>query len=1172
MLNIIIFLFLIFIKLNNSYQTNEGYDEIKPGNSQIFFLDYREDYHRAFELNIDEHSKLQINIHSINCYIKIEPIPEAEIIKSTDLNFYSLIANSSTKYLIINPLKDMAEGKPKENYDAKTCPVSINSYYISDGIPKLIINNNEESVFYLAASLYKDIFHVSYDIKKKSKNNFVALHFKFEENQYLINIAYSKNPSNPIIKNITESTFIYLDSNFLSNESTNNDDNGNLFIDIQNESKKNNLIYLKIIEDDTVSLLEENALNFGFITSYTTYQYFYTEVLEGKEGELFLHNKRNYGILHAIIKDKNDIKNNISDLSNYPKGDNPEEELEYDQHYLQLKFNESKSSKCKKGCYLLITYKQIKSEGEFPLVGYEFTILSRTWNQSDYISPIIDIPYNEYIISCFGKESSREHYYSIYVPNDNQTKIIIQLEGDYFEVFYGEGRKKVNTLKEETKKLDKKDYQEMMILENSDLDFDSTERILSFAFKPKEYYTNIIASYYFRVLFTKVGEKEYLPMDSNFDNICLPIIYKYSDCNLILKNTYYESRMNFSITSTNQNEYVKIYVTGITKNNESRIIAEDYFNYVYVYDKNHSDIEYFLIKFDFKNCDMKIIISSFGNRVYEEYPQIYSTQMFYINNFTKIHHFKLKNNFLGYYQYLGGKSGILGDLFSAEDFKGKLISFPVEYGNDLDIEVKTNEFTYYLQLIPNLKIIEIEELKQGKPLIKFTNKTSFPLYYCYKIMDRDNININANIRFNEYNKSLNYNYSIRGYIIDENTINKKTNGEIIEIPSPYEGNYSDAYGIAFLQVNRHTKEDTFFNAQYLLIEIEKNDDSEEKSDLLLFFVETIVKEYDNFNEFFLSPKIYFIDTFDDAEKRIREANRYSIFNPKGDKIKPVIEISSQYNNTIIEFEGVNICDNDTVNLTGFWRFTICENTKETIYFNVKSSGTKTNYMIYYYLNDINDEYKIILDKNYKMDIDDNNEKATNISFRFNGLSVIDSLEIGIEFYIIGTLYNPNDKSFELVNSTCFLHEREQAFVSEKANSIFNNLDKNTKSKEFTLIFKNVPREKNYIYDLRLQVKARAFKEFCKEEYLSFTVKADLTDIKKRDLKWLIWFIPVVAIGIILIIVLVALLTKFLKLKKKNSNLQQDIVSLAFSNDVQKNVLTREKQISKNESDFESTFI
>ena len=568
MSNIIIILFLLFIKLNNS-QTDKNDDEIVPGNSQIFFLEYRADNQRTFELDINNSSELQINIHSINCYIQIDTISNAEIISSsTNLNFYSLIANSSTKYLIIKPLKDMAEGKPKENYDVKTCPVSINSYYISDSKPKLTIANNEETVIYFAPSIYKDIFQITYEIKKKSNNNFVALHFKFEENQFLINITYSKNPNNPIIKNITESTFIYLDSNFLSNESTNNDDNGNLFIYIQKKSQKNNLIYLKIIEDETVSLLEENALNFGFITSYTTYQYFYTEVLDGKEGELFLHNKRNYGVLHAIIKDKNDIKNNISDSSNYPKGNNPEEELEYNQHYLQLKFNRKKSSNCKNGCYLLITYEQKNSEGEFPLVGYEFTILSRTWNYSDYISTIIDIPYNEYIISCFGKESSREHYYSIHVPDNNKT-IMIQLEGDYFEAFYEEGRKKVNTMREKTKKLNKTDYQSVMYLDKDDLDFDSAERILSFAFKPLEYYKNIIASYYFRVLLIEREKDNYLPMDSNFDNICLPIIYQYSYCNLILKNNYYESQLNFSVSSTNQNEYAKIYITGITKNNES---------------------------------------------------------------------------------------------------------------------------------------------------------------------------------------------------------------------------------------------------------------------------------------------------------------------------------------------------------------------------------------------------------------------------------------------------------------------------------------------------------------------------------------------------------------------------------------------------------------------------
>ena len=603
--------------------------------------------------------------------------------------------------------------------------------------------------------------------------------------------------------------------------------------------------------------------------------------------------------------------------------------------------------------------------------------------------------------------------------------------------------------------------------------------------------------------------------------------------------------MNFSVSSTNQNEYAKIYITGINKNNESKNIAEDYFNYIYVYNENFSDIEYFIITFEFKNYDLKSIISSFCDRVYETYPQIYSTQMFYINHFTKIYHFQLKHSFLGYYQHLGGNSGIPGDLYSADNFKGKLISLPIENGIDVNITVITNEFTYCVQLITNLKIIEIEELKQGKPLIKFMNKASFPLYYYYKIRDKKYVNINANLRFNEDNKFENYNYSVKGYIIDEDTLNKKIDGENIITPTPYEGKYSEAYGITYLQVNKIMAEEDFLKQQYLFIVLEKNGDMQDESNLSLFFIETMVKEYDDINEFFLPKHIYFIDTFDNAKNQIREENRYYIFNPKGNTIQPVIELSSQYNNTIIEFENVNICHN-------------------------KNFGKKTNYMLIYYLNDIIDNYLIKL--NYDKDNFDNKEKETDIMFRFNGINVINSGEIGLIFYITGSLYKSDETSFELINSTCFLHERQQAFVSEKTNSTFYNTPGNDKSTEFTLIFKNIPKEKYNNYDLRIQMKARAFVDFSKEEYLAFTIKADLTNLTKRDLKWLKWAIPVIVVGVVLIIALVFLIIKFLKLRKNNTNLKQDMVSLAFSNDVQKNVLSKEMKISKNESDFESTFI
>ena len=92
----------------------------------------------------------------------------------------------------------------------------------------------------------------------------------------------------------------------------------------------------------------------------------------------------------------------------------------------------------------VITYEQIKSEEEFPLIGYEYTILSRNWNYTDSITEIIDIPSNEYIIGCFDFYTTPSHYYSIHIP-ENIDKIMIQLEGNYFAGFYEPDRKKINT-------------------------------------------------------------------------------------------------------------------------------------------------------------------------------------------------------------------------------------------------------------------------------------------------------------------------------------------------------------------------------------------------------------------------------------------------------------------------------------------------------------------------------------------------------------------------------------------------------------------------------------------------------------------------------------------------------------------------------------------------------
>ena len=109
--------------------------------------------------------------------------------------------------------------------------------------------------------------------------------------------------------------------------------------------------------------------------------------------------------------------------------------------------------------------------------------------------------------------------------------------------------------------------------------------------------------------------------------------------------------------------------------------------------------------------------------------------------------------------------------------------------------------------------------------------------------------------------------------------------------------------------------------------------------------------------------------------------------------------------------------------------------------------------------------------------------------------------------------------------------------------------------------------------------ARILNNYIRDEFLSFALRIDLTEIKEKNNdegsdkpSWKAWGIPVIVIGSILIIVLIFIVVKFVRLQNKNTNLQNEMVSLAFSNDVQKNVLIKDRSVSINESDYESTFI
>ena len=451
MLKIFIGLIFLFTQMNISYEEeDEKGINIEPEESITRNITYLKETNFAF--NINGENDLQINIRSINCNIEIKS--PVEIINRVDFYFYSIKLNSTNKKISILPIKDKMDGQYKENYEVKDCPLAINSFYISKNIQRKVeIKNKEENIFYLNNFLPDDIFEMSYYIKNVTNNSFVALSFKYKEAPLSIDISYknNKDESYSESKEINNTCYIFLNSSFLLYNDNNKDNNGNLSIHIKNIKNSNIFIFFKIIEENTICLLEKNALNFGFLTSKTIYQYYHTELLNGEEGELMLHNKRLNAKIYAKLVNKTEITD-INNISKYPNdNDNDNEKyLEYNQIFLRLKFNYTNTEYCFNGCHLLITYKQNSIENSSNPIGYEYTILSRFWNYTDYISKIIDIPYNEYIISCFGKGASREHYYSIYIPEDAD-KIIIQFSGAYLEGFYEDGKKKINTLKGKNK-------------------------------------------------------------------------------------------------------------------------------------------------------------------------------------------------------------------------------------------------------------------------------------------------------------------------------------------------------------------------------------------------------------------------------------------------------------------------------------------------------------------------------------------------------------------------------------------------------------------------------------------------------------------------------------------------------------------------------------------------
>ena len=1062
---LLLFNVYLIVKCSNNIQKEEFNSNtiLDPGITIKKTINYVDGLSLSFNNKTDYISDLIVNIVSIDCKITLYNSSSVEIITFNEEFFSITIKNDSIKNVTftINALMDIIDGNLRYDYENRNCDLIINSMFknSSNEPNELFLKESKQTVLLFNENIKEA--NIIYEIDNNNNDSsFLAFLFLFDKNTtFNITISDSENKLN-ITKELHKSSYIFFDSNSFKNRSNNN---STLIISINHTDNDNPvLMTFKIIEKNAISFLEKKYLNYGFITSKTTYQYYYMKIFQGEEGEIMLHNKRTNGKLLGLITNNTDI--NIKNFANKSTNNS----LVYDKHTQKLNFRFADTDKCKKGCNLLITYVHENDKienNDQDEIGYEFTLLVRVWDEMDLSPQIINIPFNEYIFGYFERDSINHHYYSIFIPNDTQ-KIIIQIVSNNIEGFIGEGKNKLITIIKEKNEdmpinleLSKENVKKL--IEFSTENITMINSFISFAFRPKNFLAGIFSFYYFRIFYFKsISETLLLPLDSNVGNICQP--QKRDDkffCQFFLSNNYNELSKNFSLTSSDNINAPIIHYQ------EDGKIEGNVANY---YNVSNKSLKYIFFEFEFKDDGIKNILSTFDKGESDINANIYSSQIYHLNSFNSTFNFTLESKYYSIvFIWINGfgnieikKNDTDQDLTINlnNNYESKPIFIPLQNISFFNFFNNEN-FVFYLK-IKYENEFEFEEIYNGLTFHEIATNKKFPLYYYLKI-NFDEIDIIYRII-----DSKNTANDIEAYIIGEDSINKKLNGEFIELTNAKKGVSDSCFKNGLVKINNIDKNDK--NSQFILMKI---GGMENKMDDNALFIK-IISLYKRDTYYILPINEYIVGLLNN------ETNSIEYLIKDNDKVNSIrlIEFSSNYNDTTLTIRSKNNIEPEFAH--GIKKYRINERGDiKVIVKNInktnKDNKTKDVYFTlrYYYSNKTR-EYIYSLTESFKIYANSSNDQNTvTITLEFENIKMTQNGTLvkkdTISYSIYGALFDEkehNDNDEEIKTLTMISLKPKY-----KAQTTVNNNDSS-----FYLTFDNMSTtiEDNYIFNMQIKVNVR----------------------------------------------------------------------------------------------------
>ena len=705
-------------------------------------------------------------------------------------------------------------------------------------------------------------------------------------------------------------------------------------------------------------------------------EYYYTDIVKDEEGEVIINFDRGNGNIFARIYDKNSTDKDPDWMGriHLPKP-NEENNLKTDPYLKKVLYSKEDSTKCIKGCYLIIgVQNMIHSETENEKFLYDITLMINILSKNEK-NQIISIPIDKYIIHSLPQKQILDDYYkyySLYVPSESN-ELIIEFQSDLCDMYVNDGNKIPS----------KNDYNYKFVPNSSGASIFKIKRKEGSTLKGKTFTFAVGTSkaevlftslYTFRLRLPNDNYNELILVQSDQKAICdisndneycffmIPLreyhdinnIYVHSYSNISSDITFYFNQIDSKIIDLNN--ITEIQNNLPTKNNSNQT-SENSFetNYYNVKIYKESNSSYLLIGVLSSKKSTIVLQSTFYSYKNIIEPNPSSEQLFNINgNKTITLSFPLNNNYFAYIIGIQG-NGIIkivnsNRVYNLKGSKDSLgVAVTLQTKNNFKIEISNKEYFSFYVYYEQRSDQNFDHLHYGKNGQMFYYENDLPIIYYSKVPDEEEVNLiinikNYTIKENSNNEINNNNFTLNGLVVSETAILEKKRDKD-KNPDPsfmFPGTFDPILNVGVLHFTKKEFENCKTNGtKYLYVILNKNRDN--KNIYSNFETEYSVLPLNSKN-YYAPYNQYYFGTF-----LKNSSNTYRL--KKNDERDKYIRIEFSTNDPYInyaindEFNENNPRNNDKIIISDIKSFgkniiliELPEKTNQ-IYFYVKENGT-----------------------------------------------------------------------------------------------------------------------------------------------------------------------------------------------------------------------------------------